>query len=64
MKLLGNPYRFGGAAAATGFDCSGLVQFSFRQADVTVPRSTEEQRRASAPVRTSNLRRGDLLFFD
>jgi cell wall-associated NlpC family hydrolase len=40
------------------------VQFSFRQAGVTVPRSTELQFRAAAPVRGSQLRRGDLLFFD
>jgi cell wall-associated NlpC family hydrolase len=63
LKMLGKPYRYGGASPS-GFDCSGLVQFSFRQAGVVVPRATEEQRRASAPVRVSNLRRGDLLFFD
>jgi len=63
-KMAGKPYRLAGASPSTGFDCSGLVQFSFRQAGVAVPRSTQEQRRASARVGVSNLKRGDLLFFD
>ena len=62
-KMVGKPYRYGGASPATGFDCSGLVQFSYRQVGVSVPRSTEEQLRASKPVRGA-MRRGDLLFFD
>ena len=64
VKMLGKPYRYGGMSPATGFDCSGLVHFSFRQVGVSVPRSTELQLRASAPVRGAQLRRGDLLFFD
>lgn len=61
-KMVGKPYRYGGASPA-GFDCSGLVQYSFRQAGRSVPRSTEEQRGASRLVKTSALQRGDLLFF-
>lgn len=64
MRLLGSPYRFGGANPRSGFDCSGLVQYSFRRAGVQVPRSTRAQRSASNAVRLSDLRRGDLLFFD
>jgi cell wall-associated NlpC family hydrolase len=63
LRMVGTPYRYGGASPA-GFDCSGLVQFSFRQAGVSVPRSTEEQRRVSRPIKASGLRPGDLLFFD
>ncbi|HEY5898614.1 MAG TPA: C40 family peptidase [Burkholderiales bacterium] len=61
--MVGRPYRYGGAAPS-GFDCSGLVYYSFRQAGVTLPHNTERQRTVSRPVRTSELRRGDLLFFD
>lgn len=61
--MVGKPYRFGGASPA-GFDCSGLVQFSYRQAGLALPHNTEAQRRSSQPVRLSGLRRGDLLFFD
>lgn len=64
LKMVGKPYRYGGSSPATGFDCSGLVQFSFRQAGVVLPRSTEDQLRATTRVRTSSIRRGDLLFFD
>jgi murein DD-endopeptidase len=63
LKMVGKPYRYGGSTPS-GFDCSGLVQFSFREAGVSLPRSTEAQLRASSRVKLSGLRRGDLLFFD
>jgi len=62
-KMVGKPYRYGGAGPAA-FDCSGLVQFSYRQAGVSLPHNTEAQRQSSQAVRLSSLRRGDLLFFD
>ena len=63
LKMVGKPYRYGGSTPA-GFDCSGLVQYSFKQAGVALPRATDEQLRASQPLRGQHLRRGDLLFFD
>ncbi len=63
-KMVGRPYHFGGATPSSGFDCSGLVQYSFRQAGVALPHNTDQQRSASRPVKLSELRRGDLLFFD
>ena len=62
-KMVGKPYKFGGASPA-GFDCSGLVLFSYKQAGVALPHNTEQQRRLSKPVKLGELRRGDLLFFD
>ena len=62
--MLGKRYHFGGASPSAGFDCSGLVQFAYRQAGVTVPHNTERQRLASRPIRRADLRRGDLVFFD
>lgn len=64
LKLVGKRYRYGGTTPTRGFDCSGLVQYSFRQAGVVLPRTTEDQRRASTRIRTTSLRRGDLVFFD
>lgn len=64
LKMVGKPYRFGGSSPSAGFDCSGLVQFSFSQAGVSLPRTTAQQRYASRLIRPSNLRRGDLLFFE
>ena len=62
-KMVGKPYRYGGSTPA-GFDCSGLVLFSYQQAGLSLPRATDSQRKASREVRVSSLRRGDLLFFD
>ena len=64
LKLIGAPYRYGGASPSRGFDCSGLVQYSYRHAGISLPHNTEKQRRLSKPVRRAELRRGDLLFFD
>jgi len=64
LRMLGTPYRYGGADPANGFDCSGLVFYSYGRAGINVPRSTVEQRRALVLVPPSRLRRGDLLFFD
>ena len=63
LKMVGRPYRYGGSTPA-GFDCSGLILFSYQQAGVKLPRDTEQQRLAAKPVRVPALRRGDLVFFD
>lgn len=63
-KMIGRPYKFGGAAPASGFDCSGLVQYGYRQAGVSLPHNTDRQRSLGRPVKVDDLRRGDLLFFN
>jgi len=63
-SMLGKPYRYGGNHPTRGFDCSGLVYYSYRHAGVSVPRSTTGQRRAARKIAQSELTRGDLLFFD
>jgi len=63
-QLVGQPYRYGGASPSTGFDCSGLVQWSYAQAGRKLPRSTDDQRVAGQRIRVSELRPGDLIFFD
>lgn len=64
LRLLHTPYRYGGTHPSSGFDCSGLVQFSYERAGFSVPRTTTEQRRATVPIRLAHLRPGDLIFFD
>ncbi len=62
-KMVGKPYKYGGSSPA-GFDCSGLILFSYRQAGVSLPHNTAQQRRVSKHVKLAELKRGDLLFFD
>ena len=40
-RLIGTPYRYGGESPRKGFDCSGLVFYSFEQTGLKVPRTWE-----------------------
>jgi cell wall-associated NlpC family hydrolase len=60
---LGVAYVFGGANPSEGFDCSGLVQWAWAQAGVTIPRTTEVQWPALTHVALDALEPGDLLFY-
>ena len=64
MNLVGKRNRAGGSSPSAGFDCSGLVHYSYGQAGVSVPRSTDRQRATGRVVKVADLRRGDLLFFN
>ena len=63
LDQVGAPYRYGGATP-DGFDCSGLVQFSYSRAGVVVPRTTGQLWSASRTVGNEELRAGDILFFN
>ena len=62
-QMLGKPYMYAGETPA-GFDCSGLVKYSYGRAGIALPRDTKAQRRMSVLVSMGSLREGDLLFFD
>lgn len=62
LEQVGVPYRYGGASPA-GFDCSGLVQYSYRVAGRRVPRTTGGLWNEAQTVDRDRLRIGDLLFF-
>ena len=62
MSRRGLPYVYGAAGPAS-FDCSGLVQWSFAQAGITMPRTAAEQALAGPAVPVSQLQPGDLLFY-
>lgn len=61
-QMIGKPYRYGGSSPR-GFDCSGLVQYSYTQAGYSVPRESIKQYQTSRDVKMSELQAGDLLFF-
>ncbi len=59
--MLGQPYRYGGAAPG-GFDCSGLVNFAARATGLALPRTTQELLTVGEPVPLDGLQPGDLVF--
>ncbi|MGC5704242.1 C40 family peptidase [Pseudomonas sp. NFXW11] len=65
LGLVGTPYRWGGNTPDSGFDCSGLIGYVYRDAaGISLPRSTREMIGMQAPdVGKSALQTGDLIFF-
>ena len=62
MSRKGLPYVWGAAGPAS-FDCSGLVQWSFAQAGIVMPRVAADQALSGPAVPVSQLQPGDLLFY-
>ena len=62
-QYLGTSYHFGGASPETGFDCSGLMQWAYSHAGVSIPRVTYDQIDVGAHVDRAQLVPGDLIFF-
>jgi len=61
-SYIGTPYKFGGSSRA-GMDCSGLMLLSFKEINVTLPRTSAEQSNLGTAVKYSDLIPGDLVFF-
>jgi cell wall-associated NlpC family hydrolase len=61
-EQLGTPYRYGGGTPK-GFDCSGLVYYSYQRAGRRVPRTSAAQFSAATRIGLKDARPGDLLFF-
>lgn len=64
LSYRGVRYRNGGTDPAGGFDCSGFVWYVFAQHGISVPRTVSELFRTGMDVETTDLRAGDLLFFN
>ncbi|MFI6355421.1 NlpC/P60 family protein [Streptomyces sp. NPDC050743] len=61
-SALGRPYVWG-ASGPSGFDCSGLMQWSYAHAGIRLPRTSQEQRFAGRHVPLSQARPGDLVIY-
>lgn len=62
-KYIGVPYQWGGSTPS-GFDCSGFVQYVFKAHGISLPRVSRDQYAAGYAVSKSNLKPGDLVFFN
>ena len=65
MQQAGKPYRYGGSSPQTGFDCSGLIQYTYRNAaGLAVPRTVSALYAAPYPsVNRQQLQSGDIVIF-
>ena len=65
LKLVGVRYRFGGNDEASGLDCSGFVRLVFKDSVGTqLPRTSAEMSKLGERIDTSQLKAGDLVFFN
>jgi cell wall-associated NlpC family hydrolase len=63
--MIGVRYRWGGNTPDSGLDCSGFVRYVFQDTlGMTLPRRAEEMSRVGEKVRVSDLKPGDLVFFN
>jgi len=65
IGLVGTPYRYGGNTPESGFDCSGLVAYVYREMlDLKLPRTSRELAAVQGPkIDPKRLAPGDLVFF-
>ncbi|WNQ14338.1 C40 family peptidase [Paenibacillus aurantius] len=61
--LLGTAYKYSGTTTR-GFDCSGFTMYVFDQLGYDLPHTSKGQAAKGSWVAKSNLRAGDLVFFN
>ena len=65
MGFLGVPYKKGGTSEEKGFDCSGFVRYMYEKSvGLVLPRRAEEQAKVTEEISRSELKPGDLVFFN
>jgi peptidoglycan DL-endopeptidase CwlO len=63
VRMVGTPYRWGGESPDGGFDCSGLIRWSYGAVGVDVPHNSVALYGVGADVSDEKLETGDVLFF-
>jgi cell wall-associated NlpC family hydrolase len=63
LSMVGVRYRYGGADPAAGFDCSGLVYYTFTSNGHAVPRTSQDQFNTAHKIPLVEAAEGDLVFF-
>jgi cell wall-associated NlpC family hydrolase len=61
-KYIGVPYKWGGTSPK-GFDCSGLIGYSYSKAGKKIPRTTGQLYKTGQAVQKKSLKKGDVVFF-
>ena len=62
-KFLGCKYVYGGTSPTSGFDCSGYVQYVYKNFGITLSRSSTTQAKEGVAVEKSDLKNGDIIIF-
>ena len=63
FSQVGRPYKYAGNRPESGFDCSGFTSWVFGQYGIKLARGSGDQMGNGKPVKQSELRPGDLVFF-
>jgi len=63
LRMVGRPYRWGGESPEGGFDCSGLIRWSYGRFGVDLPHNAAALYGVGRPVSRHMLRTGDVLIF-
>lgn len=64
LRFEGNPYVWGGTSLTNGADCSGFIQTVFRDHGISIPRTSRTQAMGGRQISISEMKQGDLIFYD
>lgn len=62
-SFIGVPYKYGGTAPSTGFDCSGFVKYVYGNFGMELPRTTSELANIGVEIPLDSCKKGDLIVF-